>query len=175
MKKFIFIAILFFTISIANAQVFGAKAGYNSTTLKLDAPDNMSTDDTFSGFYIGIFTEFALSDMLDIQPELQYFNISEDGESSGFLALPIMFKYRPAQGLFIQAGAQLSYLLEESMDDFTNVGVDLAFGLGYDITEKFFLDAKYSLNVNNRYTGEFSDLLTLKYNGIQVGVGYKFN
>lgn len=175
MKKIIFIAIAFFAISIANAQVFGAKAGYNSFTFKLDAPDNMSTDETFGGFYIGVFTEFALSDMLDIQPELQYFNISEDGESSGFIALPIMFKYSPAAGLFIQAGPQINYLLEESVDDLTNVGVDLALGLGYDITEKFFLDAKYSLNLNNRYTGEYSDQLTLKYNGIQVGVGYKFN
>ncbi len=173
MKKIIFIAIAFFTISIAYAQQFGVKAGFNSTTAVAEF-DGVSADESISGFYIGICSAFELSDMLELQPEIQYISVSEDGESSGFLGIPILFKYRPAAGLFIQAGPQITYLLEESIDDFTNLGFDLALGLGYDITEQIFVDAKYTLNLNNRYTGSM-DGLTAKYNGIQVGLGYKFN
>ncbi len=174
MKKIIFIAIAFFTISIAYAQQFGAKAGFNSTSVVAEY-GGVSADESVSGFYVGIFSAFELSDMLEFQPEIQYISVSEDGESSGFVGIPLLFKYSPAAGFFIQAGPQITYLLEESMDDFTNLGFDLALGLGYDITEQIFIDAKYSLNLNNRYTGEGSDEFSIKYNGIQVGLGYKFN
>jgi len=174
MKKIIFLAVALFAFSFGYAQQFGVKAGFNSTSFAVTVLDE-SDSESISGFYIGLLAEFELSEAIMLQPELQYVNISEDGESTGFLNIPIMFKYYIAEGFNVQAGPQISYSLEESVDDFSNLGIDVAVGLGYDINDNFFVDARYSYNVNNRYTGAGSEDLSVRYNAFQVGVGYKFN
>lgn len=174
MKKLIFLAIAIFAFSLSYAQQFGVKAGFNSTSFAVTFMDE-SDSDASNGFYLGVLADFEISEGLNLQPELQYVNISEDGESTGFLNLPVMFKYYIAEGFNVQAGPQISYLLEEAEDDFSNLGIDLAVGLGYDIDDNFFVDARYSYNLNNRYTGEGSDDFSIRFNAFQVGVGYKFN
>ena len=174
MKKIILLAVVMFTFSLGYAQQFGIKTGFNSTSISFTILDE-SDSEGFNGFYVGLLGDFELSDELHLQPELLYVMIFDDGENSSFINLPIMFKYYIAEGFNVQLGPQINYLLEESIDDFSNLGIDLAIGLGYDINDNFFVDARYSYNLNNRYTGEGSDDFSVRYNAIQVGVGYKFN
>ena len=173
MKKLFLLFISITTFSFVNAQQFGVKAGFNSTRF-VAAYEGNSDSESISGFYVGVLAEFELSDVLRIQPELQYISINKDGESTAFLNVPIMFKYYITDIFNLQVGPQIGYSLEKSVDDLSNLGFDIAIGSGFDINDVFFVDARYAYNINNRYTGVLNGL-TLRYNTFQVGVGYKFN
>ena len=49
------------------------------------------------------------------------------------------------------------------------------FGAGYDINDKFFVQARYGLELTNRYSGPLSNSLSVRANTFTVGVGYSFN
>ena len=177
MKKLVFAALAVFAISNLNAQDsrYGIKAGFNSLSLKASA-EGISASDSASGFYVGTFAEFGVSETFAIQPELQYVSVSQDGENSGLLVLPVMAKYKPTTALGILAGPQLDYLLDEDSEGINKLGLSLAAGLSYDITEKFIIDARYSLGLSNRLEDaeDYGTDISLKFNMIQVGLGYRF-
>jgi opacity protein-like surface antigen len=184
MKKLLLVAaIAVFTMSV-NAQdddkissaKFGAKAGFNSTSFRVSF-DGTSASESASGFYLGVFGEFEVSEKLDIQPELQYVSVSEDGENSDFLLLPILAKFNVTNEFNILAGPQLDYLLDEEDGGLNRLGVGLAAGMAYNIDENFVIDARYSFGLSNR-TGDIEELegfdVKTTFSYIQVGLGYKF-
>lgn len=156
---------------------FGAKAGFNSTSLRVSF-DGTSASESVSGFYVGVFGEFEVSDKLDIQPELQFVNVSEDGENSGFLLLPVLAKFNASEDFSVLAGPQLDYLLDEEDGGLSRLGVGLAAGLAYNIDENFIIDARYSLGLSNRTSDDIEEFegfdFKTTFNYIQVGLGYKF-
>ncbi len=172
MKKLLFFTIAIFVFSLVNAQQFGIKAGFNSTSAKITF-DGASVSGSSSGFYAGFLANFELSDQVELQPELLFVNISENGQNESSLLLPIMFKYNVSDEFSILAGPQVRYILEESVEDITNFGVDFGAGVSYDIDENFFVDARYMFGLTNQYTGSLD--MTAKYSFFQVGIGYKFN
>lgn len=56
-----------------------------------------------------------------------------------------------------------------------NFGVDIGFGVGYDINENFTIQSRYSSEVTNRYIGPGSGLLTLNAQQLQVGLVFFLN
>lgn len=128
----------------------------------------MEFSDSQSGFYIGVVADFTLTEVFHIQPELAYGSI--DGGDGIFL--PIMGKYYVADKQNLQAGPQLVFTLEDVPQDFTGVEFDLAAGLGFDITEAFFAEARYAFQLNNSYTG--NEDITARASYLNVGIGYKF-
>lgn len=73
------------------------------------------------------------------------------------------------------AGPQATIDLEEGQEGYNSLGIDAAFGLGYDINENFFLNARYALELTNRIGDiEGAEGLKGKINSLQLGVGYKF-
>jgi opacity protein-like surface antigen len=183
MKKIVFLAVttvLSFTINAQDEGVsssqFGVKAGFNSLSLRVSA-EGASESESVSGFYVGVFGEFEVSKKLDIQPELQYVNVSEDGESSGFLVLPILAKYNASEQFSILAGPQLDYLLDEEDGGLSKLGLGLATGLAYNINEDFIIDARYAFGLSNRSKDlDFFEGFDIKttFNYVQVGLGYRF-
>lgn len=171
MKKVFFLAITIMFFSSVFAQQFGVKVGFNSTTATAKAM-GITASETIGGFYLGITSEFELSDAINLQPELQYVYVSKDNLNTSFIQLPVMFKYYATDELSLHAGPQISYELQDSMTDYTNLGIGLAAGLGYDFSENFYADARYSMDLNNHYTGSAD--YSAKYSGLQIGVGYKF-
>ncbi len=181
MKKIVLIAIAMFAFTLTNAQTFGAKAGFNSSMSAIDITGFDDDSDAINGFYIGGFAEFEISEGLILQPELLFVSVIEtsdidgvDSESYSSLYIPIMFKYYVVDKFNVQAGPQITFSLEETIDDFSALGVDLALGLGYDITDNIFVDARYGYQLSNYYTGD-SDGVSIKSNTLQIGLGYKFN
>ncbi|WP_347926337.1 porin family protein [Pontimicrobium sp. SW4] len=154
---------------------FGAKAGFNSLSIRASA-DGASASESVSGFYLGVFGEFEVSEKFNIQPELQFISVSEDGENSSLLALPIMVKFKAAEKLSILAGPQLDLLLDEEAEGIKKFGVGLGAGLAYDITEKFIIDARYVLGLSNRLEdNDFGGVeVNTTFNYVQFGLGYKF-
>ena len=159
-----------------SSSLFGAKAGFNSVSLRASA-QGVSASESVSGFYFGIFAEFEVSEKFDIQPELQYVSVSEDGESSGFLVIPVLAKYNASEQFSILAGPQLDYLLDKEDGGLKKLGLGIAAGLAYSINENFLIDARYSFGLSNR-TDNLEGLegfnIKTTFNYLQVGLGYKF-
>ena len=95
------------------------------------------------------------------------------------LYVPIMAKYYIGDSQFnLQAGPQAAIILDE-VGGMNAFGLDLGFGAGFDITENFFLEARYAFEVTNRMGDEFAEAFPesdakVRINTLQVGVGYKF-
>lgn len=188
MKKVIFFILALVSLLNLNAQetTFGAKAGYNSL-IAVAKFNGVSASDNVSGFYIGFFADIKTSEKFHVQPELQIVSSHQDGESASMLALPIMGKFYPTDKFNVQFGPQFDLIIDDS-DGLKKLGFGIAFGSAYDLSDKVFVSAKYSLGLNNRLDIEsivlneldpsinFQELdgITTKLNFFQIGLGYKF-
>jgi opacity protein-like surface antigen len=169
MKKLVFLtAIAVFGLATMNAQSkFGIMAGYTNITQKLSL-DNDSTSDSESGFYVGGVADFQISEKFHIQPEILYANASE----TNFLYIPLLAKFMVSEQFGILVGPQANLILEDVIDGFNTLGIDLTFGANYKISENFLLEARYGLEVTNRIK-DGGDLKG-RFNTLHVGLGYMF-
>ncbi len=172
MKKLLLLAV-FTVVGFASTQAqetsFGVTAGYTNMTAKLEE-GNMSLSTSESGFYIGALVDLSISEEFHIQPEVLYARASE----ANFLQVPVLAKYYIADsGFQIMAGPQGTLTLDETIEGLNSFGLDLTLGVAYEITENFFLDARYSLEVTNRLKDVEGDV-TYRLNALNIGVGYKF-
>jgi len=181
MKKLLLVAITvlgFAYSSQAQEVIFGATAGYLNARGSVKA-DDISISASESGFYLGAVADFNVSENFNVQPELLYANV--DGSSG--LMLPILGKFAISEKFNLQAGPQLVFSnlqagpqlvfsLEDSIENYSSVEFDIAGGLGYDITDDFFVEARYTFQINNSYTG--SEDVKVRGNYLTVGLGYKF-
>ncbi len=179
--------LVFLTVFVMSAQeddvnskttTFGAKAGYSSIILKVKVESESESEDV-SGFYIGAFANIYLSQKLDLQPELLYSTYSEDGENTGVLQLPILLKYNIDERFGLLVGPQLDFLANKNDSaGLKRVGVGIAAGFTFDITDELFLDARYSFGLYDRLSSglpgfEEFDVKTY-FNYLHIGLGYRF-
>lgn len=134
--------------------------------------DGVSASESASGFYLGLFAEFDVSEKFKIQPELLYAATSKDGETGNEIVVPVMGKYYVSEKFNIQAGPQFDYIVDES-EGVNKLGLGLGLGLGLDISDKVFASTRYSLGLTNRLQDAPSGLTT-RFNTFQVGLGYRF-
>jgi len=162
MKKILFtaaIAVLGFT-SVNAQEGFSAQAGLSSVTLKVDAGD-LSISNTESGFFVGIGYAFEIGEQLMLEPSILYSSVQD----LDALYVPVMFKYAISDKFKVLAGPQVNYILDDLPEG--QFGLDIAAGLGYDITEKLFAQARYGFQVSR-------DIDNLNVNTLQIGIGYRF-
>ncbi|MFT5257082.1 MAG: opacity protein-like surface antigen [Arenicella sp.] len=173
MKKVLFIAVVVFGLGKLSAQGsnFGITAGFHNLSLKIDGL-GMTESESSQGFFVGVTSDFSLSDKLSLQPQLQFATSSQDGDSVEQLILPIMLKYHVTEKFNIQAGPQLDYVLSDS-EGLNAIGFGLGFGAGYDFSEKIFVSTRYALGLSNRLEDAPSEI-SLKLNTFQIGLGYRF-
>ena len=117
MKKLLLVAItvLGFTyLSQAQEVRFGATAGYLNARGSVKAGD-ISISASESGFYLGAVADFNVSENFNVQPELLYANV--DGSSG--LMLPILGKFAISEKFNLQAGPQLVFSLEDSIENYS--------------------------------------------------------
>lgn len=170
MKKLFLVAAAVFAFSYSSQAQdvrFGATAGYLNARGSVKA-DGVSISASESGFYIGAVADFNVAENFNIQPELLFAVVDE----SNGLMLPILGKFAISEKFNLQAGPQLVFSLEDTPEDFSSVEFDLAGGIGYDIDDDFFIEARYTFQINNSYTG--SEDVKVRSNYLTVGVGYKF-
>ena len=173
MKKLLFAAAVLFFSVVAQAQTngnFGIKAGYAHLTAKADYM-GVSASVSDDGFFVGATSEFGLSSVFAIQPEVLYANVQD----YGFLYVPVMAKYYVAPKFSLQAGPQMNFSLDAEEGE-NSFGLDAAFGAGYNISDNFFIDARYGLELTNRFSESDPDFGDVKgkYNTLMIGVGYMF-
>ena len=187
----------------ANAQQvvkFGPKAGVNLSNLSGGDADGL---DMKVGFHIGAFAEIFFTDQFAVQPELLYSTQGAKGEILGgdfeakydFINIPIMAKYYFTEGLAIEAGPYVGFLMKaedelsggpasfsgDVKDERKSIDFGLGFGASYSLDNGFFAGARYSLGLSK--LGEENDSSEpisvglgedIKNSVIQISVGYKF-
>lgn len=194
MKKLLLLtAVAAFGLSSVNAQEvqFGAKAGVNLATMTGDIEDNSSK----VGFHLGGVAEIKISDKFSVQPELIFSQqgtkseTKESGESMGFsynyeeetkvkanyLNLPIMAKFYVAEGLSLEAGPQVGFLLSadaeyeykdtetfggvtttdsgsaeaDVKDAYKGIDFGIGFGAGYKLDNGLNFGLRYNLGLSS--------------------------
>ncbi|SFJ37324.1 porin family protein [Myroides guanonis] len=199
MKKIILSAIALAAFSFAaQAQTpdlkLGAKAGVNFANL------SNSDGDMKTGFHVGVLAEIFINEKFSVQPELLYSTqgtkikneIGETKWNTDYINVPIMAKYYVIDGLSVQAGPQVGFLVkseakaEDSMagveisatgdmkDVTQSVDFGLNFGAGYELPMGVFFDARYNLGLSKVNKESQSGTKDYKNGVIQVSVGYKF-
>jgi len=206
MKKIILSAAMLAAVCFsATAQEdikFGVKAGVNIATFGGDIEDL----DSRTGFHAGVVAEFKLSETFSIQPELMYSQmgakldyVDSDGiteynvESTSkfdYISLPILAKYYIIEGLSIEAGPQIGFLVSAKQEDKVSgvgeqsadvkdgaksIDFGLAGGLAYDLPIGLFFQARYYAGIANiAEEGDSNDDFKVTNMGVQLSVGYKF-
>ncbi|MDX1471139.1 MAG: porin family protein [Flavobacteriaceae bacterium] len=187
--KILFLTAILFTFSTIQSEAqerkFGVTAGFLNVSGTIEVENNEFESADKSGGFLGIVAQFGISEKFTFQPELLYAR----NEDYGLLMLPLIFKYYPVDKFNIQLGPQFDYStdpypIEDNLgfaqdigvdideDDFTRLGISLAAGLGYDISEKWFLESRYTFQLNNVYTGDLN--ISIKGHILNVGLGYRF-
>lgn len=182
MKKLLLLSILFFGVSVAQAQEidFGIKGGVNFASLNGDDVDGL---DSRTGFHLGVLAEIGLTEQFAIQPEVLYSaKGAEDGDMTwklDYVSVPVMAKYYVIEGLSIEAGPYVAFNVKseaemngETVDlkdgtESTDFGAGV--GLGYSLPMGVFFQGRYAFG--------FTDIATdgnVKNGVAQLSVGYKF-
>ena len=175
MKKIILLCcgILMSAQAFSQSADFGLTAGYLNLNVS-SSYEGLNASVSESGFYLGAFADFDLSSDFSIQPGVNYGKVQD---SEGILFIPVLAKYYVGDSAFnLLAGPQASIILEDTGDEINAFGLDVTFGAGFDITEDFQLQARYSLELTNRIgdvQGMPSDVKS-RVNSLTIGLGYKF-
>lgn len=208
MKKFFLSAALLTMGFAAQAQEikYGIKAGLNIADFGGDAEDT----NVRAGFHAGVLAEIKFGN-LAIQPEILYsqqgsktkFNYYTPGTpdstieytaKSAYINVPIALKYYVIEGLSLQAGPQVGFLVSakeegeitaagESVtvetdvkDGYEKVDFSLFGGVGYDLPIGVFFQARYYAGLTNfaKENNEEPENMKLTNNVFSFSVGYKF-
>lgn len=139
-----------------------------------------------------------------IDMQLDEFFLKSDQELKlGYINLPVMAKFYATDALSLQAGPQIGYLVsaknkynistnfEEDMDmnmsgtedvleELKKLSFGLNFGLGYELNQNLFLQARYHLGLSDISDYEDQDeeiemeFEKIKNQSFQLSLGYKF-
>lgn len=165
-KSIIYFLVTLITIAVAKAQEgFTAKAGLNNISVSIDAGEFGNASSSELGFYLGPGYNLELSEEFDLEPSVLISFVSELTS----IYIPVMAKYKIADGFTLQAGPQINYLLEDVPDG--ALGVDLAIGAGYHFTKNWLVEARYGFEILRG--GDYGEAVS--FNTLTIGVGYRFN
>lgn len=188
MKKLMVVVVMVtmaYMPGIAQDIAFGAKAGLNLATLQPELTDSRTS------FHLGGMAEIMVTDVFSVQPELMYSaqgakdqNDSDNNETYkvDYISLPVLAKYYVVEGLSIEGGPQLGFLLSAEVedngetsdlkDDTKGLDFGLAFGLGYKMDNGLNFGLRYYLGSDVNDIGD--DPEEFKNRVFQISVGYFF-
>lgn len=194
-------AIIFTSALTASAQAeadntedksvsFGVKGGVNFSSMTGEDIDN---PDSRTSFHVGALVEIPVSDMFSVQAEAMYSGKGFDFEYEGtdgdnaelqldYIDVPVLAKVYVTKGLSIEAGPQISFLINEELDSNPNsdsgdidldsaesVDFGLAGGLSFQTDMGIFATGRYSYGLSEIYKD-----VDVHNTNFQIGVGYKF-
>jgi hypothetical protein len=183
MKKILLVLTGVFFLANVNAQdvKFGVKGGVNFSNIEGEGTNL----DARTGFHLGVITEISFSDKFSVQPEVLYSaqgaKLKNFGTSQiDYLSVPILAKYYIVENFSIEAGPQVSFLVndvftfEESSKEDENLNAEsldfgFNFGLGYKFDNGLFAQARYNLGITP--IEENPDITNRVF---QLSVGYQF-
>ena len=194
MKKIIILTALIAFTATATAQVkFGARLGGGlgsvSKNIHADRYEGQGTGKhgNFSTLYGGFTMEVPASEKWFLDIELNYILLGGVGEGSTMLHninVPVAVKYdisgfRPKVGLYASYIPGVTSFEDEhrslTKNDLKKFDYGATFGLEYNFTEKFYIEANFNLGLANllkedsRHSSDY-----LRNRTLFLGVGYRF-
>jgi len=206
MKNLFAIMLLFFCTYLSAQEKsleFGAKVGLNISSISNYSDNN---DEARKSLLIGGFLEMPINEKFSFAPELLY---SSQGENSKFeilegkfksitqldyIILPLIVKYYLIDGLAIEAGPQIGFLVnadqilesdgsftgdfetiadENFNENFSNFDAGLDFGASYKLPFNLIVQARYSLGIVDINNSNLNNN-KIRNNVLQLAVGYSF-
>lgn len=179
----IMVAIAFF--GMANAQKFGATAGFAVLNARVKTPahydqygmftPSYDASDSQAGGYFGMFGELGIANNFKFIPGINLLFAKD----TKVLQVPLMFKYYIRDAFNFGVGPQLTFDLgavpTELKNYYNRTNVGAAFGLGYDFKNHLGVEARYGIQLNDHIKGLPKDAgASAKLNIINVGLNYKF-
>lgn len=160
MKKLFYLVVLgiFIVPATSNAQGIGLgiKGGANFANQNIE---DVSTE-SITNYHLGAYLNLMFTDKFGITPEILYTaqgsEISNAKLKTDYVAIPIMFRWKPISLISLQAGPQFSFLTkgeydgESVKDQLKNNDFGLAIGAGVHLP--------LGLNGGIRYVWGFSDI-----------------
>jgi hypothetical protein len=154
MKNLFLFVMLFLVPSVIQAQGvgLGIKAGANFADQAVKDIDIKTVTD----FHIGAYLNLNLSEKFGITPEVLYTAYGSKWDDIkvdfDYIALPVMFRFKPISLLSLEAGPQFSFLTKAEVEDVGDVkdqlknnDFGLAFGAGLHLPLGFNAGVRYVL------------------------------
>lgn len=176
-----------FTTAQAQEMRFGVKAGANFANMTIKEDGFSIKPESRTAFHIGALVEFPISDAFYIQPEILYNSVGskvnfsesfmgmdfsvENTTKLDYISIPIMAKYYIMEGLAIEAGPQVGFLMsakndfsssstmmgqtesesgeEDVKEDYKGIDFGLGIGVSYRLDMGLFFSARYVLGLSN--------------------------
>lgn len=166
MKKLSFTVLMVTLSTFAMAQTFsfGPKAGINISNYS----GGDINSDAKVGYHIGGLLNFGFGEIFSIQPEVLFSTQGAKVENAGsktnykinYLNVPVMLKFRIANGFYIEGGPQAGFRLSEnipdqSINDFAKqLDLSAGAGLGYQSDAGIGIGLRYMAGLSK--VGDFS-------------------
>jgi hypothetical protein len=172
----------FFTI-IAHAQSgktittrFGFKGGLNHSVV--DGKDSLGGKTGYIGneLYSGFFADSRISQKINFENEL-LFSWTDDYH---FIEVPLHLKYKFSEKWAAFIGPKLDFIVDDDNDPFEsdykfrNFGVSLDLGIQFNISNRFFAEARYSRSSTEQITSKSFDINDGRRNTYRIGGGVRF-
>ena len=192
MKKFfVLIAAAILSMSAIAQVQFGTKVGVDATNFwGKDIPHGMQFN-----YQAGLLMEYKFSPKFAIAPEVVF--AAQGGKDkeymigrvdkfdkkfiTNYINVPVMFKWYATPAFSIDLGPQVGfnvyskYKVEDEKYDIKDMTEKVDFGVGlggtYNLTEKAFVQARYTMGLTDAFKGEGNDA---KNGNIQLAFGMKF-
>lgn len=191
MRKILFVALLVFAGTLANAQKgfrLGVKAGAN-----LNKIDGQSFDQGFNfSYHAGAFAEIDFAKRWGIQPEVIWSQTATKPATNldaiyttlptnvklDYLMVPILLRYSPIGLLSFVAGPQFGVLINKNENLLSNgqqafKSGDFSMVLGAQVNLKVLrIYGRYNIGLQN--INDFTDQQKWNTQQVQLGLGLKF-
>ncbi|MDI9363344.1 MAG: porin family protein [Flavobacterium sp.] len=177
------------TLYSASAQLssegirFGVKAGVNLANVSVKASGVSVSPSSLARLTAGGFAIFPIGEKFALQPELLYsgmgYKVNSDKVKLDYISLPILAKYKFANGLAAYAGPQIGFLLsakandEDVKDGINSTDFGAAFGADYTLSSGINFSARYLVGLSN-IVKETNSGVTTKNNAFTFTIGYVF-
>ncbi|NJM80118.1 MAG: PorT family protein [Flavobacterium sp.] len=155
----------------------GIKGGLNYANFT----DSEINTDAITSYHAGIVTRIGLTKTFALQPELLYSTqgasldnaVGEFKNELGYVSIPFLLKINLSESLSLEAGPQASFLLskkdEFDLRDYNTFEFALDGGLGLQLTDNLFIQARYILGLT-----EISRNAQAKNSVFQLSAGILF-
>lgn len=207
-KSILLVAIALFGFTTMSAQeyvMFGAKGGVNFSTFSGDGVNAFNDPDGRTSFHLGLVAEIPVGPRFSIQPEVLYsgqgYDIADRNNANDieyqldYINLPVLAKVYVTEGLALEAGPQVGFLVNSEIDrnpsspndeysvsldsdQFNTVDFSVALGASYKFRGGFFVNGRYNIGLTDIYDDSFANNIfsgaDAKHSVIQAGIGFMF-
>ncbi|TVZ28178.1 opacity protein-like surface antigen [Gillisia sp. Hel_I_86] len=203
-KSILLIGMALLSIGSLSAQesvYFGVKGGLNLSTFRGDGFGDFDNPSSRTSFNLGLLAEIPLSDKFSVQPEVLYsgqgYDIASRNNANDveyqldYINVPVLAKYYLIEGLSIEAGPQIGFLVNSEIDSnpsgdggdvalnedqFNKVDLSLGLGASYKFRGGFFVNARYNFGLSDVYDDSYVGFKNsdVKHSVFQGGIGFMF-